>query len=111
MSLDFTSGNCLFGAVKLAKNAHPDKYGYSGYDNGYYASWQFLLPDGSWSKNVIIFGVGDGSSVHVDNKRKDILVLGEGPTQEVDNSIITAEATYSINLTELKKKICVKSAL
>ena len=49
--------------------------------------------------------------MHVDNKRKDILVLGEGPTQEVDNSIITAEATYSINLTESKKKICVKSAL
>ena len=49
--------------------------------------------------------------MHVDNKRKDILVLGEGPTQEVDNSIITAEATYSISLTESKKKICVKSAL
>ena len=28
---DFTLGGCLFGGVKLAKNADPDKYSYSGY--------------------------------------------------------------------------------
>ena len=33
-------------------------------------------------KNVIIFGVDMSSSVHVDNKKKDILILGEGPTQD-----------------------------
>ena len=27
---DFTLGNCLFGSVKLIKNANPDKYKYSG---------------------------------------------------------------------------------
>ena len=27
----FTLGNCLFGTVKLTKNADPDKYGYSGH--------------------------------------------------------------------------------
>ena len=32
-------------------------------------------------KNVIIFGADMGSSVHTDNKNKDILILGEGPTQ------------------------------
>ena len=31
---DFTLDNCLFGAVKLTKNADPDKYGYSGYGIG-----------------------------------------------------------------------------
>ena len=28
-------------------------------------------------KNVIIFGVNSSSSVHIDNKKEDILVLGE----------------------------------
>ena len=32
-------------------------------------------------KNVIIFGADMSSSVHTDNKNKDILILGEGPTQ------------------------------
>ena len=29
-------------------------------------------------KNVIIFGVDKSSSVHIDNKEKDILILGKG---------------------------------
>ena len=39
------------------------------------------------------------SSVHVDNKNKYILVLGESPTQGLDGTTITAEAKYSINFT------------
>ena len=31
---DFTLKDCLFGAVKLTKNADPDKYSYSGYGIG-----------------------------------------------------------------------------
>ena len=31
-----------------------------------------------------------GSSVHIDNKRKEILILGEGPTQELDDTTLTA---------------------
>ena len=34
-----------------------------------------------FGENVIIFGVDMSSSVHVDNKKKDILILVEGPTQ------------------------------
>ena len=30
-------------------------------------------------RNVIIFGAGRSSSVHVHNINKDILILGEGP--------------------------------
>ena len=29
--MKLTSGDFLFGIVKLTKNANPDKYGYSGY--------------------------------------------------------------------------------
>ena len=32
-------------------------------------------------RNIIIFGADMSSSVHFDNKNKDILILGERPTQ------------------------------
>ena len=35
---------------------------------------------------------------HIDNKRKDILILGKGPTQELEHTL-TAETLYSINFT------------
>ena len=44
------------------------------------------------------------SSVHVDNKKKDILILGEDPTQGLDGTTLTAEKKYSINFTENHKK-------
>ena len=47
-----------------------------------------------------------GSSVHVDNKKKNILILDEGPTQRLDNTTLTAEAKYSFNFTQQNKKLC-----
>ena len=44
------------------------------------------------------------SSVHVDNKNKDIIILGEGPTQGLDDMTLTAEAKYPINFTQPKKR-------
>ena len=49
-------------------------------------------------KNVIIFEADMSSSVHIDNKYKDILILGEGPPQG-----LTAEAKYPINFTQPNK--------
>ena len=46
------------------------------------------------------------SSVHIDNKKKDILLLGEGPTQGLDGTTLTAERKYSINFTENNQKFC-----
>ena len=34
-------------------------------------------------KSVVIFGVDMSASVHIDNKLKDILILGKGPIQEL----------------------------
>ena len=39
------------------------------------------------------------SSVHVYNKERDILILGERQTQGLDDTILTAEAKYPINFT------------
>ena len=47
------------------------------------------------------------SSVHVDNKKKDILILGKGPTQGLEHTP-TAEKLYSINFTEHNKKFCLR---
>ena len=41
----------------------------------------YLLPDGSFGRNVVIFGVDMSLSAHVDNKGKYILIFGTGPTQ------------------------------
>ena len=43
-------------------------------------------------------------SAHIDNKKKDILVLGKGPTQGLEHTL-TAEKMYSINFAVTKKKL------
>ena len=43
------------------------------------------------------------SSMHIDNKNKDILILAEGPTQGSDDMTLTAEAIYPINFTHPNK--------
>ena len=48
------------------------------------------------------------SSVHVDNKKKDILILDEGPAQVLDDKTLTAEKKYSINFTVTRKKSCLR---
>ena len=42
--------------------------------------------------------------LHIDNKGRDILVLGEGPTQVLDDTTLTAEAKYPINFTQSGKR-------
>ena len=44
-----------------------------------------------FGQNCIIFGVDMSSSVHVDNKKKDILILGDGSTQGSYVTTLTAE--------------------
>ena len=46
------------------------------------------------------------SSVHVDNKKKDILILDEAPTQGLDDTTLTAEKKYPINFTVSQRKFC-----
>ena len=49
-------------------------------------------------KNVIIFGADMSSSVNIDNIRKYVLILGEGPTKGLDDTTLTAETKYHINV-------------
>ena len=74
-----TLENCLFGYVKLTKNADIDKHGYLGYGIGFDRETSFSFGN-DFGKNVIIFGVDMSSSTKIDNRKKDILILGRGHT-------------------------------
>ena len=104
LETDFTFSNCLFGSVKLTKNAALDKCKYTGYGIGFDSCSELSFTDRMYGKNVIISGVDMSSSVYVDNKERDILILGEGPTQGLDGTIFTAEAKYPINFTQSGKR-------
>ena len=80
LNANFPLKSCLLGAVKLTKNADPHKYYHSRYGIGFDFCSLWLFPDFDWSKNVFLFGVDNSSSAHIDNKKKDILVLGKGLT-------------------------------
>ena len=45
------------------------------------------------------------SSTKIDNRKKDIFILGKGPTQGLEHTL-SAEKMYSINFTEHNKKFC-----
>ena len=81
---DPTLKNCLFGAVTLTKNADIDKYGYSGYGIGFDKRSSFSFPGGGFGQNVLFFGVDMSFSTHIDNKKKDILILEKEPTQGLE---------------------------
>ena len=44
------------------------------------------------------------SSVHIDNKNKDILIFGGGLTEGLDDTTLKAEANYLINFTQSEIK-------
>ena len=101
-----TLENCLFGFVKLTKNVDIDKY--SGYGIGFDRNTSFSVGN-EIGKNVIILGVDMSSSTKIDNRKKEILILGRGPTQGLENTL-NAEKIYSINFTK-KIQNSVKFAL
>ena len=45
------------------------------------------------------------SSTKIDNRKKDISILGKGPTQGLEHTL-SAEKMYWINVTEKSKKFC-----
>ena len=100
---DPTLKNCLFGAVTLTKNAIIDKYGYFGYWNEFEKRSSCLFPDDEFGQNLLMFGADMSPSEHTDNKKKDVLVLGKGPTKGLEHTR-TAEKLYSINFTVTKNK-------
>ena len=66
---------------------------YSGYGivlNGK-GEWSF---ENDYASNVIIFGVDNSSSSHVDNLKNNFLVLGEGDTFGINESFDVSEKKF-----------------
>ena len=104
LGTSFTLGDSLFWAVKLTKNGDTAKYYYSEYGIGFDAHSPFSLSSGyEFGENVIIIGIDNSSSADVDNRKKDILILGKAPTDRIDCTTITSEAKY---ITEQQRKFC-----
>ena len=68
--------------MKLTRNAGKSKFTCNGggiaFDGKSF--WSF---DNYIAKNVVIFGVDNSSSSHIDNPKNNFLVLGEGPTEGI----------------------------
>ena len=67
--------------------------------------FQRFISSGGFGRNFLIFGVDMSSSAQIDNKEKDILVLGKGPSRGLEHTL-TAEKMYPINFTVTTKKFC-----
>ena len=90
-NFDFALENCLFGAVRLTKNADTDKYKCLVYGIEFDARGFFLFLDGSIAQNVIIFVLISVLLYMLITRQKNILVLGKGITQGLGNTTIYAE--------------------
>ena len=66
----------------------------------------FSFGSNGLGRNVIIFEADTSSSVHANNKTKNILVLGKDFVQGLDNTTIYAEKLNSLSFTENDKKFC-----
>ena len=67
----------------MTKNTYINKDKYSGYGIGFDMEYGILCSPGiRLGRNVIIFGVDMSSSTKIENRKKDFLILGKGPTQK-----------------------------
>ena len=81
--------NCLFRANKLTRGTDIDNYKFFGY--GIRFDRKGILSIGNEvGRNRMNFGVDMSSSPHIDNKGKDILILGKDPTQGLGEHSLTA---------------------
>ena len=105
---NFHLKNCLFGTLKLVRNAIKSKFTY----NGRGIAFEGLRSFGTdFASNVVIFGVDNSSSSHTNNKSYNFLVLGEEPTAGINGSIGAAERKFSINFSKGKDKMLLKFTL
>ena len=82
----------------------PDKYKCSGYSIGFDSRSEFSFKYKRVGKNVSIFGVDMCLPVHISNKNKDILIIGQGTAQELGNTTLTAETKYFISFIQSGKR-------
>ena len=99
---NFNFKNCLFAATNIVKNSDKEKYIYI------YSGYGIIFDRSSWSfsngtaRNVIIFGADNSSSSHVDNRKKNFLILGLGPTHGINARFVSAKKKINILLNPIQ---------
>ena len=87
---NFKLKKCLFGTAKLVRNTIKKKFTHNcggiAFDGE--GSWSF---DNGYARYVVIFGVDNSSSSHIDACKKNFLLLAEGLTQCINGSSVAAE--------------------
>ena len=70
--------------VKLVRNIIKSKFIYNGKGIAFEGkgSWSF---GNDFARNAVIFGVDDSQRSHTDNRKNNFLVLGEGPTDGIND--------------------------
>ena len=64
-------------------------------------SWSF---NNEYARNGATFGVNNSSSPHTNNWKNNCLLLGETPTQTINNSSAAAEKWFSIKCSKVNAK-------
>ena len=95
----------MFAATNIVKNSDKDKWLFICYGISFNGGdwWNF---GNDTARNVILFGVDNSSSFYVDNRKNIFLILGLGPTFEINGSFGSPEKKFSINFTKANTKFC-----
>ena len=73
-----------------------------------YSGYGIIFDRSSWSfsngtaRNVIIFDADNSSSSHVDNRKKNFLILGLGPTHGINARFVSAKKKINILLNPIQ---------
>ena len=83
---------------------------YSGYGTAFdgAGSWSFSI---DFPRSVVIFDVNKRLSSLTDNRENNFLVLREGPTDDINGSVGTAEKKFSVNFGKAKANVLLKFTL
>ena len=81
----FPLKDCLFGPLKLLRNAVKSKVIYNGRIIAFNGegSWSF---DNEFARNAVIFGFDNSSSFYTNNQKNNFLVLAEGPINDINDN-------------------------
>ena len=60
--------------------------------------------DNDLERNVVIFGIVNSLLSHTDKQKNNSLVLGEGPTDSINDSTDVAKKKFSINFSKANTK-------
>ena len=97
--------NCLLGAITVTRNGNIDtnKHKYSGYGLAFSSKTYLHKDSGKRAYDLIIFGADLSSSAHAENKKNNVLVLGENSVK-LNNTTIIVEDVIKTNCTVPNKK-------